>query len=149
VRLPDVVGVKPVPVSVITVPKPALVEIAAGDEDATVGPATEKAEANGALTLAPLATVTATGPEVAPVVTATGAVMVVPVLEVVALNVTSAVPATGANWEYWLKPVPVSVTGVVVLAEPTATGVVGAVAPVTIGATVLASPTDKAPATEA
>jgi hypothetical protein len=45
-----------------------------------------------------------------------------------------------------LKPVPVNVTGVLV--EPTATGVVGAVAAVMIGATVLASPIPSAPVAE-
>jgi hypothetical protein len=71
--------------------------------------------------------------------------MVVPVLEVVALKVTAG--ADEVNCEYWLKPVPVNVTGVVAEEEPTATGVVGAVAPVTIGATVLDSPMESAPAT--
>jgi hypothetical protein len=94
VRVPVVVGVKPVPVKVTVVPYPALVAIAAGEEEVTAGPAMLKAFASEALSAPWLETHTLTPPSLAPVVTATGAVIEVPVLEVVALKCRSAASAS-------------------------------------------------------
>jgi hypothetical protein len=92
-----VVGLKPVPVKVTVVPYFVPTAIAAGVEDVTAGPATENAVANGVLVPPELvfSTVTATAPAAAPLATATGAVMEVPVLAVGALKVTNP-PELGA-----------------------------------------------------
>jgi hypothetical protein len=84
-----------VPVKVTVVPYAVPTAIAAGVDDVTAGPATENAEAKGALAAEVFVTVTATGPAVAPVATAAGAVIEVPVLAVGALKVTNP-PELGA-----------------------------------------------------
>jgi hypothetical protein len=136
-----VVFVKPVPVKTMVVPYGAPSAIEVGAAEVIAGPEMVKAGLKGALAALVFLTVTATAPAVAPDATVAEAVIVVPVLAVVAPKVA----LDEATTEYVLKPAPVSVTGVV---EPTATGAVGAVAPVTRGATVLASPRPNAPAAE-
>jgi hypothetical protein len=111
------------------------------------GPATETAAGKALLPAAVLVTTTLYGPAVEPVAAETLNVTVVPVLPDALFNrtfvcVVVPVPTNAKAFEYWLRPVPVSVT--VVAAAPGTRAVVAFVA-VMVGATIEASPIPSPP----